>query len=157
MESDTKKLYEGMFLIDSAEAAKDWEGVLEFIKRILTKGDCEIVSVRKWDERALAYPIKKCTRGTYILTYFRADGKKNHEIEREVQLSERIIRVLILRADHLTEEAIAKDTPATRAEKHRQQSEEQAVASDETATGESQPVPQAAVEESQSNAGEKEE
>jgi small subunit ribosomal protein S6 len=153
LESDIKKLYEGMFLIDSAEAAKDWEGILELIKRILTKGDCEIVSVRKWDERALAYPIKKYTRGTYILTYFRTDGKKNHEIERDVQLSERIIRVLILRADHLTEEAIAKDTPATRAEKHR----EQVTASDETAAGESQPVPQAVSEESQPNAGEKEE
>ncbi|MFH1371151.1 MAG: 30S ribosomal protein S6 [Planctomycetota bacterium] len=122
MESDIKKLYEGMFLIDSAEAAKDWDGILELINRILTKADAEIVSIRKWDERPLAYTIRRCARGTYILTYFRSDGKKIHEIERDVQLSERIMRVLILRADHLTEEAIAKDTPATSAEKRRQAS-----------------------------------
>ena len=128
MESDIKKLYEGMFLIDSAEAAKDWDGILELINKILTKADAEIVSVRKWDERPLAYPIRRCVRGTYILAYFRSDGKKIHEIERDVQLSERIMRVLILRADHLTEEAIAKDTPATSAEKQRQQSAERSAA-----------------------------
>lgn len=122
METGAKKLYEGMFLIDSAEAARDWDAVLELISKMLTKADAEIVSIRKWDERALAYPIRRCTRGTYILSYFRSDGKKIHEIERDVQLSERIIRVLILRADHLTEEAIAKDTPAISVEKQKQAS-----------------------------------
>ena len=122
METGVKKLYEAMFLIDSAEAARDWDGIIELISKMLTKADAEIVSIRKWDERALAYPIRRCTRGTYILTYFKGDGKKIHEIERDVQLSERIIRVLILRADHLSEEAIAKDTPAISVEKQKQTS-----------------------------------
>ena len=117
METGVKKLYEAMFLIDSAEAAKDWDGVLELIRKMLTKVDAEIVSIRKWDERPLAYTISGCSRGTYILTYFRADGQKITEVERDVQLSDRIMRALILKADHLTEEDIAKDTPATRAER----------------------------------------
>ena len=117
METAVKKLYEGMFLIDSTEAARDWDGIIDFITKILTKAEAEIVSVRKWDERPLAYQIRRCTRGTYILAYFRAGGQKIHEIERDVQLSERIMRVLILKADHLTEADIAKDTPATRAER----------------------------------------
>jgi small subunit ribosomal protein S6 len=120
LDTAVKKLYEGMFLIDSAEAAKDWDGIMELVGKMLTKADAEIVSIRKWDERPLAYKIRGCDRGTYILAYFRADGKKNHEIEREVQLSERIMRVLILKADHLTEEDIAKATPATRCEKQGQ-------------------------------------
>src|SRR4030042_233841 len=97
LETGIKKLYEAMFLIDSAEAAKDWDGLIELISKMLTKADAEIVSIRKWDERALAYSIRRCTRGTYILAYFKSDGKKIHEIERDVQLSERIIRVLVLR------------------------------------------------------------
>jgi len=117
LETAVKKLYEGMFLIDSAEAARDWDGVMEFITKILTKVEAEIVSIRRWDERPLAYPIKRCIRGTYILAYFRVDGQKISDIERDVQLSERVTRVLILRADHLTEEDIARETPATRAEK----------------------------------------
>jgi small subunit ribosomal protein S6 len=117
LETAGKKLYEGMFLVDSAEAAKDWDGVIELITKILNKADAEIISIRKWDERTLAYPIRKCTRGTYILAYFKVNGQKNRDIERDVQLSERIVRALILRADHLTEKDIAKETPATRAER----------------------------------------
>jgi len=106
-----------MFLIDSAEAAKDWDGIIEFITKMLTKYDAEIVSIRKWDERPLAYTIRRCARGTYILAYFRVDGPKISDIERDVRLSERIMRVLILNAEDLAEADIAKDTPATRAER----------------------------------------
>ena len=120
METAVKKLYEGMFLIDSAEAAKDWDGINELITKILTKYGAEIVSIRKWDERPLAYSIRRCNRGTYILVYFRVEGTKITEIERDVQLSERIMRALILKAEHLTEEDIAKDTPATKTEKQSQ-------------------------------------
>ena len=117
LETAVKKLYEGMFLIDSAEAAKDWAGINDFITKILTKADAEIVSIRKWDERPLAYPIRRVVRGTYTLVYFKVSGPKVHDIERDVQLSERIMRVMILKGDHLTPEDLAKDTPAIKAEK----------------------------------------
>jgi small subunit ribosomal protein S6 len=112
-----KKLYEGMFLVDSAEAATDWDGVLGTIKKILERAKAQIVSIRKWDDRRLAYDIRGVSRGTYILCYFRADGEKIQDIEKSVQLSERVMRVLILNAEHMTAEDIEKDTPATRAEK----------------------------------------
>ncbi len=112
-----KKLYEGMFLVDSALAGSDWDGVMAAIKRILDRADAEIVSIRKWDDRRLAYDIKHVSRGTYILTYFRTDGKNIQDVEKDVQLSEKILRVLILTADHMTAEDIEKDTPATKAEK----------------------------------------
>lgn len=108
METGVKKLYEVMFLIDSAEAAKDWDGIIELATKMLNKIDAQIISLKKWDERPLAYSIKKCTRGTYILSYFKADGRKITELERDVLLSERIMRALILRVDHLTEEEIIK-------------------------------------------------
>jgi ribosomal protein S6 len=116
LKTAVKKLYEGMFLIDSAEAAKDWDGIIELIKKMLAKVDAEIVSLNKWDERPLAYTIRKCGRGTYILAYFRVEGQKIREIERDVQLSERIMRALILSADHLTEEDIAKRASPSRAQ-----------------------------------------
>ena len=117
MKTGTKKLYEAMFLINPAEAASDWEGVNKTIKAILEKADAEIVSMRKWDERKLAYNIKGQSRGTYILCYFKAEGDKIREIERDVQLSERIMRALILNAEQQTKEDIEKDTPATLAER----------------------------------------
>ena len=112
----SKKLYEAMFLVDSAQAA-DWDATITTLKDVLKRADAEIVSIRKWDDRRLAYEIGRKNRGMYILCYFRADGEKIQEIERAVQLSERIMRVLILSAEQMTAEDIEKDTPASRAEK----------------------------------------
>ena len=117
METATKVLYEAMFLVDSAEAASDWEGINQVFTDILEKFGAEIISSRKWDECKLAYEVKGKSRGTYILCYFRVDGSKIQEIERSVQLSERIMRVLILNAEHMTTEDIEKATPATLAKK----------------------------------------
>ena len=118
METVAKKnLYEGMFLVDSAEAATDWDGMIATITKMLEKAKAEIVSIKKWDDRRLAYDIRGVSRGTYILAYFRAEGQKVQEIEKSVQLSERIIRVLILNAEKMSAEDMAKETPAARAEK----------------------------------------
>ena len=115
-----KKLYEGMFLVDSAKAASDWDGINTAIKRILDRAKAEIVSIRKWDDRKLAYDIKGTSRGTYLLCYFRVDGRQIQGIEKAVQLSEKIIRVLILNTDQMTQEDIEKDTPAAKAEKEQE-------------------------------------
>lgn len=95
METVVKKLYEAMFLVDSAQA-QNWDTIITAIKTILEKTEAEIVSIKKWDERRLAYEINGKSRGTYILCYFRADGDGIRDIERDVHLSERIMRVLIL-------------------------------------------------------------
>ena len=115
-----KKLYEGMFLVDSGEAGSDWDGVIAAIRKVLERAKVEIVSIRKWDDKRLAYEIKGKARGTYILCYFRADGQRNHEIEKDVQLSEKIMRVLILSVDQMTAEDIEKDTPATKVEREKE-------------------------------------
>jgi len=104
LKTATTKLYEAMFLVDSALAGSDWDGVLQTIKNILQKAQVEILWLQKWGERKLAYQINHKARGTYIICYFRSDGSRIHDIERDVRLSERIMRVLILKADkHMAE------------------------------------------------------
>ena len=127
METVTKnKLYEGMFLIDSALAGADWDGIIAAIRQILEKAGAEIVSIAKWDDRRLAYDIKGKSRGTYILSYFRIDGGRIQDIEKSVQLSEKIMRVLILSAERLSQEDIEKETPAMKQEKGEQEEGEEA-------------------------------
>ncbi|MBN2272582.1 MAG: 30S ribosomal protein S6 [Sedimentisphaerales bacterium] len=118
-----RKLYEGMFLIDSAQTA-DWDGITTTIKNILKKADAEIVDMKKWDDRRLAYEIGGKIRGTYILCYFKADGEKIQDVEKAVQLSERIMRVLILSTEQMTAEDMAKATPAEKAKNEAASSEE---------------------------------
>ncbi len=110
METAMKRLYEAMFLVDSALANSDWDGITSSIKEVLKKADAEIVILKKWAERKLAYEINHKPRGTYILCYFRADGQKIHQIERAVQLSEKFMRVLILSTENRSLEDIEKES-----------------------------------------------
>jgi len=116
-----KKSYETMFLVDSAEAASDWDGINALLRNVLEKAGAEIVSMKKWDECKLAYDVKGKSRGTYILCYYLAEGGKIAEVEKDVRLSGRVMRVLTLTAEHMTREDMEKDTPAVRAQKQWQQ------------------------------------
>ncbi len=112
LDTIVKKLYEGLFLVDSGEATADWNGINNVIEKTLARGDAEIVSAKKWDERRLAYDIDGKSRGTYILTYFRGDPAKIGAIERSVQLSEQIMRMLIIRTDKMSAKDMEKVPPA---------------------------------------------
>ncbi|RKY07166.1 MAG: 30S ribosomal protein S6, partial [Planctomycetota bacterium] len=100
-----------MFLVDSALAAQDWQKIIDEIKRVLDRAEAEVVSLKKWDERRLCYEVNKKSRGTYILTYFNCDTSKIGGIERDVQLSELVTRVLVLRTDRMTPEDLQRCTP----------------------------------------------
>lgn len=104
---ENTKVYESMFLISQAEAA-DLKGAITHIEEILRRGDAEVVAMRKWDDRRLAYEIDKQRRGVYILCYFRSPTGSITHIERDCTLSERIMRVMILTADHLSADEIAE-------------------------------------------------
>jgi small subunit ribosomal protein S6 len=95
--------YEAMFLLSQATAAAFGDAITH-INEVLARGHAEIIAMKKWDERRLAFEVDGQKRGVYILAYFRAPGPDVAHIERDCNLSEKIMRVLILRADHLTEE-----------------------------------------------------
>lgn len=118
-----RKLYEGMFLVDSAQAA-DWDATKAVIEGVLKRADAEIVEMKKWDDRRLAYEVDGKARGTYILSYFNADCDKIQDVEKAVGLSEQIMRVLILNTEQMTEDDMKKDTPLVKAEKEAVAAEE---------------------------------
>jgi len=134
LETAVKKLYEAMFLLDSTQAS-DWDAVVKTITTILKRSDAEIVSIRNWAERKLAYDIDHKTRGAYVLCFFRADGERVQSIEKDVQLSEQIMRVLILSAETREKEALEESTAESESEA-RKGGDESAPAKAEGKTGE---------------------
>lgn len=96
------RVYEAMFLVDPGDAAA-WDDLSKHLTGILTRHGAEVVGITRWDERKLAYPIGKRKRGTYVLSFFcLTDGSAVVEIERDCQLSEKVLRALVLRASHFT-------------------------------------------------------
>ena len=103
--------YEGMFLLDAGKP--NFEDYKTAIMYVLDRAGAELVSMKPWEERKLAYEIEGRKRGMYVLTYFKLDTQKMDKLERDCQLSDDIIRALFLRKDALSEEIINAETPAT--------------------------------------------
>ena len=111
LQMNQKKAYEGMFVLDAGP--NDFESACACVESILARSEAEVLATKPWDEKRLAYPIRGCKRGLYVITYFRADGGRIAEIEHDCQIDERILRVLMLRREELAPEQVAADTPAT--------------------------------------------
>lgn len=104
-------LYEGMFLMDNRQANRDWDSCLETLKSMISKHGGEVQRVDKWGERRLAYEIKGRRRGTYVLVYFTATGTAVTEVYRECELSELMLRALIIKVDKIPEVTTFDTTP----------------------------------------------
>jgi small subunit ribosomal protein S6 len=95
--------YEAMFLFPQS-AVSNLQGAVDHVREILARADAEVLSLFKWDERRLAFEIAGNKRGLYLLAYFKAPAAKLADIERACNLSEQLLRAMITRADHLTQE-----------------------------------------------------
>jgi len=88
--------YEAMLLVEPTIAAREWPRVLEEVDRLAKKNGATVLQVAKWGERKLAFPVRKCARGTYVLAYFGAPEKAVTKLRADIGLSEVILRSLVL-------------------------------------------------------------
>ena len=107
---DKKHCYEGMFLLDAGKGT--FEATVEPLQKILARSEVEVVMMKPWDELKLAYEIKDRKRGLYVLTYFKVDPAKVVEIEHDCQISEDILRMLLIRRDSISDDELSAETPA---------------------------------------------
>ncbi len=107
----TDRLYEGLFLLTPG-AASDLGSAIEHVREILDKAECEIVTLRKWEDRKLAYAIKNQKRGTYLISYFRCSNTALTQIDRDCNLSERITRTMMTKAEHMGEAEMSLELKA---------------------------------------------
>lgn len=103
MPVDQLNCYEGLFLFPQT-AAGNLQSAVDHLNEILARAEVKIISFRKWDERRLAFEIERNRRGLFFLVYFEAPGSAIARIERECNLSEQVLRSMILRAEHVTRE-----------------------------------------------------
>jgi small subunit ribosomal protein S6 len=99
-------VYECLFILDSNRYARDPNGVSGEIPAMIEKLGGEVMVSRLWNEQKLAYPINGQRKGTYWLTYFRMQGPKLSQFNRECQLNGNILRHLTLTVDPRLVEAL---------------------------------------------------
>lgn len=98
-ETETVKenLYEGMFLVDSAQFANDPDATTEAIMAVLERAGATVVAHRPWQDGKLAYEIEGRRKGLHYLVCFRMPGTGMDVITRQSHLSDVILRQLVIK------------------------------------------------------------
>jgi len=90
--------YELTVVISPSVADDEVTATLEKkVSQFITERGGSITEVKPWGRKKLAYPIKNYTEGNYVLTLFKMDPKLTAELESSLQLSEEILRHLLVR------------------------------------------------------------
>lgn len=95
--------YELMVIIDPAIDERQVVPNLDKFLKVITADGGSIDNVDVWGKRRLAYEIQKKNEGIYAVVNFTATSDATQELDRQLKLSEIIMRTKVLRA----EEAIA--------------------------------------------------
>ena len=77
--------YEGMFLLDHGKVKNEVQKGIDEVTALIEKVGGSVEKIGKWDERKLAYEIRRQKRGVYVLAHFKLDGNKIDELRREYQ------------------------------------------------------------------------
>lgn len=94
-----KSVYDCMVIFDSNKYAQDPGKVGGQITALVEKLGGEVLVSRLWNDQKLAYPIDGHKKGTYWLTYFKLDGKRLVEFNRELRINETVVRALTLKVE----------------------------------------------------------
>lgn len=117
-------LYETLFVVHPEKGMRMKEFIDRF-KKVIEGQEGALSHVDEWGARDLAYKIDKQGRGYYTLLRYRASGHAVEELERNLKLTDGILRYLTVRCDDesaMTNPAV----PRPHTEEPRQPSEREA-------------------------------
>ncbi len=100
-------LYEHVFLARQDVSAQQVEQLVEQFKGLIEGAGGTVGKVEAWGLRSLAYRIKKNRKAHYTLMNIDAPHAAVAEMERQMGLSEDILRHMTFRVDELEEEPSA--------------------------------------------------
>jgi len=130
------RLYEGMFIISDTVAGSDWEAAVKHVEDILKNRGAEVIKSEKWEDRKFAYKLKGHKRGTYLLVYFNAPTDSISLIKRDFELSDNVLRTLVVRVDKIRE-----SEPEEKAEEPVEEAEAKVDSAADAESGEKNPAP----------------
>lgn len=101
--------YECFIIIDADLPDDAIAGVDDKIKNVVAGNGGTVLDYVPWGKKKLAYPVKKRTRGHYVLMEFAGAAGLVAELERNMRLDERILKFITVmledRYDPQAEEA----------------------------------------------------
>jgi small subunit ribosomal protein S6 len=91
--------YELMVILDPETDERTVAPSLEAFLEVIRKDGGTIENLDIWGKRRLAYEIKKKSEGIYAVVNFTASSEATAELDRQLRLSEAVMRTKVLRQD----------------------------------------------------------
>ena len=91
--------YEIMFILSTQLTDEEKQAGIKLVEDTLTKAGAVEIKTEVWGERKLAYPIKNKENGYYVLTLFQMDGTGLTEVEAKLNITESILKYMIVKND----------------------------------------------------------
>jgi len=92
-------LYESVFIARPDIPAQEVENISEKYETLMTENGGSVAKREYWGLRNLAYRIKKSRKGHYVMLHIDAPAAAVAELERNMRLSEDVIRYMTIRVD----------------------------------------------------------
>ena len=89
--------YEVMYVIDPALEDSARTELINRFSDLVKKNGGEVDRIDEWGKRRLAYAIQYKTEGYYVLMYIKAPADLPREIERNMKISDAVLRYLTVR------------------------------------------------------------
>ena len=109
------RTYESIFIVHPEVAGDDQTAIIDKYKTILTDQGAEILKVDNWGVRTLAYPVKKQTKGCFVLVIFDAEPTVIAEFERRMRIDEKVIKFQTVLMEGGYEAPAVEEAPETAA------------------------------------------
>lgn len=93
------KKYESIIIVNPNTIEEEIKELIEYIKKIITDNNGSITKVEELGKKKLAYEIKKCKEGYYVVIYFEAKPSVIAELERVYRIKDEIIKYITIRSD----------------------------------------------------------
>jgi small subunit ribosomal protein S6 len=91
--------YELMVILNPEIDERQVPATLDKFLKVITTDGGSIDNIDIWGRRRLAYEIQKKTEGVYAVVAFTATSAATQELDRQLGLSEQIMRTKVLRAE----------------------------------------------------------
>ena len=101
------RVYEVMFIVRPDLAEEDVEKLIAGFSATVTGGGGVVKTVEQMGRRKLAYTVRKCSDGNYVLLTIEANGAVVLELERRLRVTEPVIKFITVRIDE-EEKRLAK-------------------------------------------------
>ncbi len=96
------RTYEALYIVHPEVEDDEIQTIAAGVEKLVTDNGGAVVRSEIQGKRKLAYEVKRCTEGCYVLLRFQAQPELIQQLEKHFRLAEPIIRSLVVHFDEHT-------------------------------------------------------